>query len=216
MASNLPTGAMPGLELLARLDEAALRNLIAALRATQPRLQTREIAAAIRSSWQQSEPDLVAIIDALVELQSFKSFAGMMDAGIVDAVTQQFAAHLKIGPDVFKRHLSELLDLDIPLGVVARARTILLEFERGMSDIRVLTDIRPIFGKDVTRPPVAVAIIQNLRITYYQDGEFKDFFVAMDGADLAKMRIALERAEYKAESIRNALKATNFSTLIVD
>ena len=49
-------------------------------------------------------------------------------------------------------------------------------------------------------------IVHNMNVTYFQEGERKDFFVAMDNADIAKLRKVLDRADAKTTLLQKLIE----------
>ena len=61
-----------------------------------------------------------------------------------------------------------------------------------------------------------MAIIHTLRIYYYQSGELKSFFVAMDDEDVRKLRDALDRAQKKSTTLRAVAKSANIPVIKIE
>ena len=49
-------------------------------------------------------------------------------------------------------------------------------------------------------------IVHNMNVTYAQEGERKEFFVAMDNADIAKLRKVLDRADAKTTVLQELIE----------
>lgn len=107
----------------------------------------------------------------------------------------------------FKDCLIELLSVDsINLGV--KAQEVLFENEHSFLSARIVTDTRPIFGSDPEDLPEGMVVVHMLKITYRAGDQRKDFFVALDTADVSALSGVLSRAETKAESLKSLLDAT--------
>jgi hypothetical protein len=97
--------------------------------------------------------------------------------------------------------------LDAP-GVLAAAKGIeIVAAEPMLTKARVVEDIRPIFGKSVEEPPIAVVVLFRLKLDR-KDGDATDAVeVVLDEDDLGRLRKVLDRADQKLKSIE-ALMAT--------
>lgn len=79
--------------------------------------------------------------------------------------------------------------------------------------MRILTDIRPIFGNNVEEPPEAVVIMHTLKMAYHRGGRVDEVFFAMDETDLGDLKAAVARAELKAKSILATLAKTQLKVI---
>lgn len=103
----------------------------------------------------------------------------------------------------FREILSKLLSFDRLLGLTARATDLLSEYERTIDDVRILTDIRPVFDSGTDVALAATLIVHNMRIRYVDNsGQVKEFIVAMDSNDLKELEKATERAAKKEAELR--------------
>ena len=73
-------------------------------------------------------------------------------------------------------------------------------------DSKVLSDIRPVFGKEVGRPAGAV-ITHTLKIGFHEgkSGSHRDCYIALDSEDLDGLAEAIERAQSKDKALRELL-----------
>lgn len=62
--------------------------------------------------------------------------------------------------------------------------------------------MRPVYSEDPASLPAAVAITHMLRLAYHEGDKLKEIHVALDKADLAKLKLLIERAESKVASFR--------------
>jgi hypothetical protein len=111
--------------------------------------------------------------------------------------------------------LTELLRIDTPLGVSAKAMDVLSETERLYCRGRVVTDLRPIFSIDTESPPVSAVVLHTLRINYHvgQRKEIAQFFVTLEADDLRNLQSVIERAIAKEESLRSFADANSITCL---
>lgn len=114
----------------------------------------------------------------------------------------------------FKQRLTSLLNLD-SLKLIAKAHDVMLEQRHAFHEARILTDIRPVFSENVEASPQAAVIVHTLKIEYMKDGDYKEFFVALDAKDIPKLIDVLKRAERKGESLKAVLASANVTYIDV-
>jgi predicted RNA-binding protein YlqC (UPF0109 family) len=111
----------------------------------------------------------------------------------------------------FQDKMSKLLSLST-LGVASKIEQLREDFAKTFHAAKILTDIRPVFAKPEERP-VGAAVTHTLKIEYHEEGEHKEFYVALDAEDLEKLKAVLQRAGAKASSLKSLLKAANLPDL---
>jgi hypothetical protein len=119
--------------------------------------------------------------------------------------------------DVLKRvgeRLTQVLQIR-SLRLVGKARAILLKHERTFSNGRVLSDIRPVFGESVDENPLAAVIVHMLNLTYYKEGERRDFVVALDTNDIQLLIDVLNRAQTKTKILESIITSTGMKYIEV-
>ncbi len=104
----------------------------------------------------------------------------------------------------FSDKLTKLLGIHTAI-VASKAEQLKSDYAKTFLSAKILTDIRPVFDKPEERPMV-VAITHTLKIEYHEQGEHREFYVALDSDGLQQMRKVLQRAEAKASSLRSLLK----------
>lgn len=77
-------------------------------------------------------------------------------------------------------------------------------------DIRVLTDIRPIFTDDSNVKINGQIILHNLKISYQEGDDIKEIFFAIDNNDIKKIKEQAERAEKKENEIKKFIGTTQY------
>lgn len=126
---------------------------------------------------------------------------------IAQAMQDSSSEKLKLTDrDQFEERLIALLSSS-RLELAGKASSLMQEHERLMRDVRIITDVRPVFGTELEGKPNGAVVLHTLRLTYSDDsGERREFYVAMDAVDLRKLREALKRAEDKAGSLKSMLR----------
>jgi hypothetical protein len=114
--------------------------------------------------------------------------------------------------EILKRRITELLKIE-SVYYSAKAVQILMEHEHVFGSVRILTDCRPVFGKDVDNDLKASVIINMLQIHYHENGEHKEVYFALDEKDLLQLKRVIERAENKVKKIKTAFLNPNVKIL---
>jgi len=107
-------------------------------------------------------------------------------------------------------NLRHLLDPNGSLAISAKASELRTEHQRVIcvANCRVLTDLRPVFLENVGQSPKAIILQHILKLAYHDDTsrEPKEFFLALDGEDLRRLKGLIERAVAKERSLRNSAR----------
>jgi len=104
-------------------------------------------------------------------------------------------------PGEFKKRLLRLFDIEA-LALAAKAVLLQFEVERRFHGARILTDIRPVFGSDVTAQPRAAIVGHTLRLSYHDSSdEIREIYLAMDSVDISVLGEVLERAQKKEKTL---------------
>jgi len=112
----------------------------------------------------------------------------------------------------FESRMVKLLTVDKAIAVTAKAHDIVTNHANIFCGVKVLSDIRPIFSASADVVSAAV-VVHALNISYHQAQEHKEFFVALDNADVSSLRAALERAEKKAKILASMIQKAGINYL---
>jgi hypothetical protein len=80
-------------------------------------------------------------------------------------------------------------------------------------EARVITELRPVFGKSVKEKPLAFAVMHQLKIGYVKDFQIGEMFVCLNNAEIEEMIEELKRAQEKAESLKVTTRPTGVYVL---
>ena len=157
------------------------------------------------------EDDIEQIVDAITGLHHARAFFETPIDEFVDDVVESLRSAPKSGFSsgtaaihAFKERMRDFLEID-QLALAAKSNVLRFEHERILQSLKILTDVRPIFGIDVEKPPEAVAIGHMLKVAYRRGGRLEEEFFALDEDDLRSLKNAVQRAESKANSLRAML-----------
>jgi hypothetical protein len=105
---------------------------------------------------------------------------------------------------VIVNRLTKLLGMESLNILETKVRELKAEYEHGFCEVRILTDVRPVFGKNVTDPPSTMLLAHVLKLGYHDahEGRHREFYVSLDTSDLAVLKAAIKRAEDKAQSLK--------------
>lgn len=221
---GIPEGYEQGFVRLRDLKDRGIRELISALEAEPPTLNYRNLGSKIAPQISTIEDDdVVEIMETLIPLYSLRVRAGVsasdLATDILRAMDETGLEELKLSGqerEDFRDRMIRLLDVEsIAIGI--KAEELLLDHEHTIHSARILTDIRPVFGIESENTPKAAVIVHMFKITYYDESnEVKEFFVALDTGDISRLMDILERADSKAESLRDELEDTDMDYIHAD
>lgn len=209
---------------LRELKEEAVDEIISALESQPPTLEHYALGARIAPDISTIEPDdVIEVVRTLIPLYSLRGSTGVpaldLAEDILQAMDETGVQELKLsGQDRedFRDRMVRLLSVE-SIDVGLKANELLLDHEHTIHSARVLTDIRPVFGIDLEEPAKAAVIVHMLKISYHDESsEVKEFYVALDTGDISRLMGVLERADAKAESLRESLKDTDMDYIHVD
>ena len=107
--------------------------------------------------------------------------------------------------DELNKRLTKLLSVQ-SANIASKAKSLMFEHNHIFQSARIFTDVRPVFGQDITEAPVAYVIVHMVRIRYFEDGQIKEFFAALDTNDVQKLNDVTERAKLKVKSLKSAMQ----------
>jgi hypothetical protein len=103
-----------------------------------------------------------------------------------------------------KKNLSRLLN-DENLIVASKAVYLRRDYEHRYCRARILTDVRPVFGEDRTIAPVVALIVHDLQVVYHEGSSTKEIHISLGNEDLSSLKLQIERAQEKAQSLKTLL-----------
>lgn len=206
---RIPARFRAPLERLATANAAERAGVREALRQAPPFSSSYDLEAAVAEGAQIEDDDAKSIIWALL------SFASQLDSweGESGEVARDAARSNDLALDEDARvALTELLtELVTAEGLLtsAKASDVITEHEHMFSGVRVLTDLRPIFGEEASAEPAGMAIMSTMKIGHYTNGRERSLYLALDAEDLKQVRDAIDRALDKTESLRELMRDAN-------
>jgi hypothetical protein len=104
-----------------------------------------------------------------------------------------------------RHRAKKILDVE-SLHLIAKAHSVLLEHSCTYSSARIVSDIRTVFGDDISSQPEAAVIVHMLNIVYFNARRREISSIAMDEKDIDQLIAVLERARTKSKSLRETIE----------
>lgn len=209
---RIPDKLRPGVSLLRKLDGPTTDAVVAALRSA-PSARPRELGPWLAERVASlSKPDTFKLAEAVTGLYS--RLEATEDSVSDFAVAVRDAAVRASVPDVpsefelklLEENLRRILDVE-HFALLVKAWSLQFENERDFCSARIVTDVRPVFARDVSKGAAAMLLQHHLKISYHEGGQdLKYFFLTMTDEDLSDLRRSIDRAEAKSRSLTAALQ----------
>lgn len=105
--------------------------------------------------------------------------------------------------------IEKLLNINKHLILSVKGEYLASNGERVLSDVKIITDIRPVFMDNGLEEIKASVLLYTLRLKYSQNNESIIEYVSLDESDLKKLKLQIDRAQKKRESIEATMKKAN-------
>lgn len=218
MATKLPRHIIQGIKHIERLSGEVFNAFVEAFRSTPSARYPTKLAREFTTKVDLPEDELLEAIGAALSLFLARTKQEeIAQSDFPREVAKAFYIAEKIEADeeqlsVLAERIERLFAIQ-PLAVSAKTLNLIGEVERRYASARVVTDIRPVFGDKEDCILLASAIIHTLQVTYFENGDRKEFFVALDAADLVKLRDSSARAVKKEGVLKETLSTTTFKNI---
>ena len=206
---RLPDAYHDAYAMLARKPEILLSQLASTLRGQPEGSSPAALSDSLRPLEDSFAPvSTKTLLDSLVSINVLRSSQGWTTAeSAAEAVA--FSPDLDVPDDFdrlqFMQKLMPLLNLPI-LVHLAKAFDLGTAYERSVRNLRIVTDIRPIFEDDPRIPPTTAIVGHSLILNTYDDrGGSNTTIVTLDAADLESLLNQAIRAKQKAVTLRAIL-----------
>lgn len=208
---RIPDKLRPGVSLLRKMDRPTTDAIVTALRSAAS-ARPRDLSA-----WLSQHVTGLAKSDYLKLAEAISGLYSRLDA--TDESVAEFATAVRdaavraSAPDVpsefelrlLEENLRRILDVE-RFATLVKAWSLQFENERDFCSARIVTDVRPVFSRDVSSGPAAMLLQHHLKLAYHEGSQdLKYFYVTLTDQDLAELRRILDRAEAKSRSLTAAL-----------
>jgi hypothetical protein len=209
MASNLriPSRYIAGMRAVGELRLEDVRAICDALAPVPDRLSTPRLVERIKGAVPHLGDDVAEeMLEAIMSLGPLVAededdgwLSGLIASEI--AASDDLALTESERPK-FAERLGALLRLEA-LRLASRAHGLITENERVFHDVRIMTDLRPVFSADPQKGPLAATVVATMRIDYHPGGErgTEATFFSLDRSDLSSLREHVDRAIAETDAL---------------
>ncbi|MCT7985459.1 hypothetical protein NG796_19475 [Laspinema sp. A4] len=213
------------LKLLVELEDEVIEEIVESLgNNISPLLNIEEITHAVANQVTQLDVKRAEkITDFILSLYLLFNDSDFYPQEFVDSLleflrtSQEFSQKFtEFQLQRFSQRLLRVMEQGGVLAVLSKAANVILEQERIFLKARVISDIRPIFDRDIEKGPASATIIHTLKLEYRQADESKELFLALDSIDIKHLQEQLNRAEKKAKVLRQLIERANVNYLEIE
>lgn len=204
---SVPSQFRRALIVLSEKTDDAINELCKLLEKNPDILTSREVAYQHASKLTKFDEDAYPVIEAIVPLMYAKASASKSTAEIVKDITISLTRGDKKASKLpssavpkFQKNLSRILDLS-GLALKAKALALATDCQRLFTDVKILSDVRPVFGEEISKLPLGAVILHRLRLSYAEDSDERDLYVTLDSSDLLQLQKCIVRALEKDEAL---------------
>lgn len=213
MASlRIPRQLEPGFEKIATLEESVFAKILTAAGDLGASLQDDDLPEQFASLVPEiSLRDASSILTALLSLYQIRAeleiTSEQLTQDIYKSIAQDdsYSKALRDGIDTLRDRTLRILSIS-SFERWTKALEIANSYPNVLRDIRVFTDIRPLFSDSVNEPPVGALLIHTLKLEYMKNGELNEIYVSLSSAQIEKLVSAFQRADEKAARLRTVLE----------
>jgi len=209
----IPKESHKSLLEFARMPEGVFNKLMTAIRDIDPKLSIErfreELAKRLSSK---EEESLIEIANELFQVEKTRNRLSLTGEGVADMVGES-AATINDITEAEKECLVARLKIfgesyDKSIALTCKTEKVLTDHDSVFYNARIMTDIRPVFDADA-KSIDATVIVHTLVLHYGKDGDHKDFYVALDTGDIAKLEIAIDRAKKKEALLQSLIQKSS-------
>ena len=210
---SIPQRNRPGLSKLLTLHSQTFDQFVSGIESQTARLDLSARLPDIVNLPDVSKSEVDQIVTAVTSMCIVRWSRDVPTETFVNDVSDAIQLFDPIGAaEESKKRLRRLLSVE-PLMVSAKALIIFSDYQRTLHTSKVLTDLRYVFRSKPDEDPYGAVIVHLLKLTYHENTEHKECFVAMDDNDVSQLKAVLERAEAKARTLRRQLHAAGTADL---
>lgn len=210
---SIPDAAVPAAFLLVGLAPKDFSDLLVGFQKAKRCSSRAELARSLRASTPGIKIRVLRpIVDLVVSLYSLKDDGAVPTNLILQALFAGIDDHEsfqdELEPDeleTLKSRLASLLEIGGSLNFISKAADVTNDHDKSFSDVRILTDLRPLFEDSLETGPVGFSLMHTLKLVFQEDFETKEFFVVLNPAELEALKKCVDRAQLKEKSLRDVL-----------
>jgi hypothetical protein len=216
---TIPEDYVAGLAQIVALPDAVINELTSALAESPASLDIKAATSSISGKVLTiPQKDIRRILATLLSLYSLRAFRETETDDFIDDIVRAMKRSkrpelaLADSDNRFRDRLKRLLGFSA-FATASKAVFLQHEHEHTLCTARIFTDARPVYGDDATSLPSVVAITHMLKLAYHEGNRLEEIHVALDKADLMKLKLLIERAESKGASFRKVFDSANIQVI---
>lgn len=205
MRSTLPEALVKGLREIAALPDETFSNFLTFLEAIPIEIKQGEIFHYVETDF--NEAVISAAFSVVMSRVGSRVSVEQFVARLIDGISPSAQLdHAQL--PALRSRVAEILNIK-SLDLVARAQNVLIEHSQIFSTARIVSDLRPVFGDQISFDPLGVVIVHMLNISYRNAGRRETFAVALDEKDIDDLMDVLQRAKDKGVTLKRIVESTS-------
>lgn len=214
--TTIPNSVRPGLKVLLSLTPEQASSLVHSLKTLPLDLTMDDLVTTLSATLapikQADHRKLITAVFSLYTLQSRRETQSEQTASdVVDAATKLAEFRPLVSGDVRQSAIdvmTKVLNID-EVQQRIKMLDVTNQYERRFHDIRILSDIRPVYGDNPAEPPSQLHVMHTIKLSFHDETSIKDIYVSVHPQDLPKLTEAIERAEAKQRSLQILISRFN-------
>jgi|GEM_PF-3489022 len=198
------------------LDDEAISAIISALQSLplvfHAVVFVAETAEKTQKISKKDALDIISLVALLTALSEDNNFSNEEAIDLVSNFVEKSNSFPNLSDEEFiqlRKRLFDLLDNNSNLKVVYTASKVFNDYERIITDVKIVTDIRPVFGPSVNTEDEtirAVTVTHTVKIEYKNSEGEKEFYAAFDSIGLEQLHNEISNALQKNDAIQSMLE----------
>jgi hypothetical protein len=212
---RFPSKARASLIRLANQADEVIEELCNLIESSPEILTSRQAASDKASTLTKLTPDDgFELLEAVIPLMYYKAShptANLLKDISATLTISEKKTDTKLSASLvpkLEKNLGRILTLS-GAALKAKAMSVATDSQRLFSEAKILSDMRPVFGDDVSKVPLGIVILHNLKVQFAENGEERDFFVSLDSQDLKDLQACISRALEKEASLGRFASQSN-------
>lgn len=169
-----------------------------------------------------SSPESQAVVRQVLELHAVRTkfrlrpdqLVEELDAQIRSDTSDEWKNKNLQNWEAARQPLMDILDAGGPLSLLEKRTRLSYKHQNVLYETCLITDVRPVFD-DTASEIQQFAVTHVLQIDFFDGGERRSFFAAMDSKDVATLKEQCDRSATKEATIKKDLVRTNKPVVII-
>jgi hypothetical protein len=211
MRSTLPEALAKGLREIAVLSDETFGKFVAFLEAIPIEIKQGELFNYGKADFGEGNLINDTVISAAFSIVMSRVGSRTSAQQFVERLIDGISPSAELGDAqlrTLRSRAAEILSIK-SLDLLARAQDVLLEHSQTFSTARIVSDLRPVFGDQISSDPAGVVIVHMLNVIYRNAGRRETFAVALDEKDIDDLMGVLQRAKDKSATLKRIVENTS-------